>query len=56
MVINFYDRLKSVSKGYASLDYSRSAFESRTWSKLEVLIHAEPVDALCQIVHRDKAL
>ncbi|MBI4371252.1 MAG: elongation factor 4 [Elusimicrobia bacterium] len=55
MVVNFYDRLKSVSKGYASLDYHPLGLRESDMVKLEVLIHAEPVDALSQIVHRSKA-
>jgi GTP-binding protein LepA len=55
MVVNFYDRLKSVSKGYATLDYHPIGYRPSDMSKLEVLIHNEPVDALSQIVHRDKA-
>ncbi|MEK7389324.1 MAG: translation elongation factor 4, partial [Elusimicrobiota bacterium] len=55
MVVNFYDRLKSVSKGYATLDYQSIGNRESDMVKLEVLIHAEPVDALSQIVHRDKA-
>ncbi len=55
MVVNFYDRLKSVSKGYATLDYHPIDYRESDMAKLEVLIHKEPVDALSQIVHRDKA-
>jgi len=55
MVVNFYDRLKSVSKGYATLDYAPIGYRESDMAKLEVLIHKEPVDALSQIVHRDKA-
>ena len=55
MVVNFYDRLKSVSKGYATLDYHPIGNRESDMAKLEVLIHKEPVDALSQIVHRDKA-
>ncbi len=55
MVINFYDRLKSVSKGYASLDYVESGGKASRVVRLEVLIHGEPVDALSQVVHKDKA-
>ncbi|MDE2491875.1 MAG: translation elongation factor 4 [Elusimicrobia bacterium] len=55
MVVNFYDRLKSVSKGYATLDYVPIGYRESDMVKLEVLIHKEPVDALSQIVHKDKA-
>ncbi|MBI4678344.1 MAG: elongation factor 4 [Elusimicrobia bacterium] len=55
MVINFYDRLKSVSKGYASMDYVPLGRKTADVLRLEILIHGEPVDALSQIVHKDKA-
>jgi len=55
MVVNFYDKLKSVSKGYATLDYHPIGYRPSDMAKLEVLIHKEPVDALSQIVHKDKA-
>ncbi|OGR86811.1 MAG: elongation factor 4 [Elusimicrobia bacterium RIFCSPHIGHO2_02_FULL_57_9] len=55
MVINFYDRLKSVSKGYASLDYAPAQYRASDMVKLEILIHGDPVDALSQIVHKSKA-
>ncbi len=55
MVMDFYDRLKSVSKGYASLEYEFLDFEESDLVKMDILINAEPVDALSLIVHRSKA-
>lgn len=55
VVLSFYDRLKSVSKGYASMDYELTRFEPSNLVKLDLLINGEPVDALSWIVHRDKA-
>ena len=55
MVVNFYDRLKSVSKGYASLDYADAGYRVSDMTRLEILIHGDPVDALSSVVHRDKA-
>jgi len=55
VVLNFYDRLKSVSKGYASLDYEFVRFSEDNLVKLDLLVNGEPVDALGWIVHKDKA-
>lgn len=55
MVMDFYDRLKSISKGYASLEYEFMDFEESDLVKMDILINAEPVDALSLIVHRTKA-
>lgn len=55
MMFGFFDRLKSVSKGYASLDYSLEGFQSADLVKLNVLINGDPVDALSCIVHRSQA-
>jgi GTP-binding protein LepA len=55
VIVDFYDKLKSISQGYASLDYQFDNYRSGDLVKLEILVNNEPVDALATIVHRDDA-
>ena len=55
VVLDFYDRLKSVSQGYASLDYHLAGFWDSPMVKMDILVAGEPVDALSLIVHQDFA-
>ena len=55
VVFDFYDRLKSISKGYASFDYAITDYREGELVKMSILVNAEPVDALSMLVHRDRA-
>ncbi len=55
VVFDFYDRLKSISRGYASFDYSVEAYERNELVKVSILVNSEPVDSLSIIVHRSQA-
>jgi GTP-binding protein LepA len=55
VVFDFYDRLKSVTKGYASFDYQMMGYRTDNLVKMSILVNDEPVDALSMMVHRDRA-
>ena len=55
VVFDFYDRLKSISKGYASFDYQINEYRAGDLVKLSLLVNAEPVDALAMLVHRSQS-
>ncbi len=56
IVLDFYDKLKTVTRGYGSMDYVPDGYEPSTTVKLEILVNGEPVDALASIVHSDRAV
>lgn len=55
LIVDFYDRLKSITRGYASLDYSFEKYQPEDLVKLDILVNGDPVDALAIIVHKDDA-
>ncbi len=55
VVFDFYDRLKSLTRGYASFDYNLTGYEEGKLVKMQILVNAEPVDALSMVVHADRA-
>jgi GTP-binding protein LepA len=56
VVIDFYDKLKTISRGYASLDYHHTGWWASDMAKLDILVNGDPVDALSLIVHRERAV
>jgi GTP-binding protein LepA len=55
LIVDFYDRLKSITRGYASLDYQYDVYQTDDLVKLDIMVNNEPVDALAIMVHRDDA-
>ena len=55
ILVSFYDRLKSSTQGYATVDYTFANYETAPLVKLDILVNDEPVDALSTIIHRDRA-
>ncbi len=55
IIVEFYDKLKSISKGYASMDYTFLGFQGSNLTKLNILVNGVPVDAFSIVVHKDKA-
>ncbi|HYO88555.1 MAG TPA: translation elongation factor 4 [Candidatus Limnocylindrales bacterium] len=55
LIIDFYDRLKSITRGYASLDYHFDSYRAEDLVKMDILVNGEPVDALALVVHREHA-
>ena len=55
IIYDFYDKLKSMTRGYGTMDYSLTSFRAGSLAKMDILINGSPVDALSVIVHREKA-